>query len=82
MGIPTDTARASKQHLGRAWSSAFWSHDTKPDGIIYKSRMNNDTNIAIYDRALTKLTAIRTSRLVDLRSDLASIIKDFNLAII
>lgn len=82
MGIPTDVARASSQDLGRAWSRAFWSHDAKPDGIIYNSRLNGETNIALYDRALTKVSATATPRLVDCRAELAIIINDFDLAIV
>jgi len=82
MGVPTDVARARSQKLGRLWSRAFWSHDAKPDGIIYDSRLNGGTNIAVYDRALAKLSVIATSRLVDCRSELARIIVDFDLAIV
>jgi hypothetical protein len=82
MGIPTDAARASPQDLGRAWSRAFWSHEAKPDGIIYDSRLNGETNIAVYDRALAKIRAIATPRLVDCRAELAAIINDFDLAIV
>jgi RES domain len=82
MGIPTDVARASTQDLARAWSRAFWSHNAKPDGIVYDSRLNGETNIAVYDRALAKLTAIAMPRLVECRSDLTSIINDFDLAIL
>jgi hypothetical protein len=82
MGIPTDVSRARSQNHGRAWSRAFWAHDAKPDGAIYNSRLNGETNIAIYDRALAKLTAVATPRLVECRYDLASIIIDFDLSII
>lgn len=82
MGIPTDVARASSQELGRLWSRAFWSHDAKPDGIIYDSRLNGETNIAVYDRALAKLSAITTPQLVECRAELANIIIDFDLAIV
>jgi hypothetical protein len=54
MGVPTDVARASSQTLGRRWSRAFWAHDAKPDGIMYEPRLNGETNIALFDRALTK----------------------------
>jgi hypothetical protein len=82
MGIPTDVARASSQELGRRWSRAFWSHNAKPDGIIYDSRLNGETNIAVYDRALAKITSKATPRLIDCRSELAKIIIDFDLAIV
>lgn len=82
MGIPTDVARASSQDLGRIWSRAFWTHDAKPDGIIYDSRLNSETNVALYDRALAKVSATTTPRLVDCRAELAAIINEFDLAIV
>ncbi|SEE70490.1 RES domain-containing protein [Rhizobiales bacterium GAS191] len=82
MGVPTDVARASSQTLGRGWSRAFWAHDANPDGIVYESRLNGETNIALFDRALTKLVAAAMPRLVESRTELAAIITDFNLDIV
>ena len=82
MGVPTDVARARSQELGRLWSRAFWSHDEKPEGIVYDSRLNGETNIAIYDRALAKFSALATPKLVANRSELARIIVDFDLAVV
>jgi RES domain len=81
MRIPTDVAGARSQNSSRAWSAAFWSHNEVPDGI-YHSRLNGETNIAVYDRALTKLHVAATPRLVECRSDLANIIKDFDLSLV
>jgi hypothetical protein len=82
MGVPTDVARARSQQLGRLWSRAFWSHDTKPDGIIYDSRLNGETNIALYDRALANLSVIATPKLIECRLELARIIIELDLAIV
>lgn len=82
MGLPTDAVRSSSQVLGRVWSRAIWSHDARPDGIAYESRLNGETNIAVFDRALAKVSAIATPRLVDCRSELAGVITDFDLAIV
>jgi len=57
MGVPSDVARGSKQSLARKWSVAFHDHPAQPDGIIYPSRLNGETNLAIYDRAIGKLSA-------------------------
>ena len=46
------------------------------------SRLNGETNIAVYDRALAKITSKATPRLIDCRSELAKIIVDFDLAIV
>ena len=82
MGVPTDVARARSQELGRLWSRAFWSHETKPDGIIYDSRLNGETNIALYDRALANLSVIATPKLIECRLELARIIIELDLAIV
>jgi hypothetical protein len=82
MGIPTDVARASAQDLARIWSRALWAHDTTPDGLMYDSRLNGETNVVVFDRALPKLAAVATPRLIDCRSDLAAIITDLDLAIV
>jgi len=82
MGVPTDVPRARSQKLGRLWSRAFWSHTSRPDGVIYESRLNGEMNIALFDRALTKMRPLATEALVDRRSDLAAIIADFDLTIV
>jgi len=82
MGIPTDAARSSTHDLGQTWSRAIWTHDDKPDGIAYDSRLNGESNIAVFDRALFKFRLVRTPRLVDCRTDLAAILNDFDLVIV
>jgi hypothetical protein len=57
MGIPTDVARGRNQALARKWSVAIHEHPAAVDGIVYPSRLNNETNLAIYDRAVAKLAA-------------------------
>ncbi len=64
MGVPTDVHRASSQTLARQWSVAFHEHPSAPDGIIYPSRLNGQTNLAIYDRGVPKLRAIRIVKLI------------------
>ena len=63
MGVPTDVAKASKQTLSRLWSLAIHDHPDTPDGIIYPSRLNGTTNIAVYGRAVGKLGVARVVRL-------------------
>lgn len=82
MGIPSDALRASSHGLGQAWSAALWSHDELPDGLIYSSRLNEDTNVVVYDCALPKLKATATPRLLECRSELASVLRDLAVALI
>jgi hypothetical protein len=79
MGVPTDVAKASSQTLARAWSVAFHEHPGKPDGIIYPSRLSGHTNLAVFDRAIAKLQAVRTMKLIA-APGLASVLNDLKVS--
>ena len=64
MGIPSDVVGSSRQALARAWSVAFYEHPEVPDGIVYPSRLNEDTILAVYDRAIANLSVHRTHNLM------------------
>jgi hypothetical protein len=81
MGIPTDVVRASSQTLSRAWSAAIYEHPAAPDGIIYPSRLNGETNLAIYDRGISKLRATTVAPLLG-AAGLARVLDDFHVALI
>lgn len=81
MGLPTDVVRAQRQNLARRWSLAFHEHPSEPDGIIYPSRLNEATNLAIYDRAVPKLQAKRVTALLGARG-LAQVLDDFRVGLV
>ncbi|SIT56163.1 RES domain protein [Mesorhizobium prunaredense] len=81
MGVPTDVAKAANQTLARAWSVAFHNHTEAPDGIIYPSRLNGHTNLAVFDRAIVKLRAIRVMQLVG-APGLATVLNDLQVSIV
>ena len=81
MGVPTDVAKGSKQSLARRWSVAFHEHIRKVDGIIYPSRLNGHTNLAVFDRAIGKLKVAGTTTLIR-ASGLAGVLNDLNIAIV
>ncbi|KOF17157.1 hypothetical protein AC244_18270 [Ensifer adhaerens] len=81
MGVPTDVAKSSRQSLARAWSLAIHEHGSKPDGIIYPSRLNGHTNLAIFDRAVSKLAAVRLVQLIGARG-LATVINDLRVSLV
>ncbi len=64
MGIPSGVARGAGQSLARLWSVAFHDHPAHPDGIIYPSRLNGETNLAVYGRAVAKLVAVSSGPLL------------------
>jgi hypothetical protein len=82
MRIPSDVVGARDQTLAQLWSEAFHRHPDAIDGVIYPSRLNEERNIAIYERSLGKLAVKGTSRLVALREELAAIIDKFEIGII
>ena len=80
MGIPSDVARGSKQSLARRWSLAIHEHPFQPDGIIYPSRLNGETNLAVYDRAIMKLSAVAHNELLS-EIGLAKVLRDLKVGL-
>ncbi|MER8445044.1 RES family NAD+ phosphorylase [Mesorhizobium sp. M1066] len=81
MGVPTDVVRAQRQNLARRWSLGFHEHPSEPDGIIYPSRLNGATNLAIYDRAIPKLQPKRVMTLLG-APRLAQVLEDFRVGLV
>lgn len=81
MGVPTDVARSSRQSLARTWALAFHGHPSLPDGIIYPSRLNGHTNIAVFGRAVSKLAPARVVPLIG-APGLAAVINDLRVSLV
>jgi hypothetical protein len=81
MGVPTDVAKSSRQSLARSWALAFHEHQSLPDGIIYPSRLNGHTNIAIFGRAVSKLAPARVMPLIG-APGLAAVINDLRVSLV
>ncbi|QIB41434.1 RES family NAD+ phosphorylase (plasmid) [Rhizobium oryzihabitans] len=81
MGVPTDVAKSSRQSLAREWAVAFHDHADRIDGIIYPSRLNGHTNLAVFDRSVGKLKTVGATRLIR-APGLASVLNDLNVAIV
>jgi hypothetical protein len=81
MVVPNDVARASNQSLAMQWSAAFHDHPAKPDGIIYPSRLDGSANIAVYDRAVSKLRPVRVVPLLN-APGLADVLDDLRIGIV
>lgn len=81
MGVPSDVPRGSKQTLARKWSGAFCAHPDEVDGIIYPSRLNGETNLAVYDRAVRKL-AVQRIHVLRGAPGLAQVLDDLAVALI
>lgn len=82
MGIPSDVPHAADWRLGQVWSAALHAHDLRPDGLIYLSRFTGEPNLAVFERALSKLSTTRVGALLDRRAELAGAIRRFGLRIV
>ena len=81
LGLPTDTLRAASHRLGQRASLALYQHPDRPDGIWYPSRLNGEGNLAIYDRAVSKLsTGVR--RLLRSCPELASVLDRYRVTLV
>ncbi|MAS15286.1 MAG: hypothetical protein CMH69_18520 [Nitratireductor sp.] len=80
MGVPSDVAKSSRQGLARIWSLAFYEHGSAPDGVIYPSRLNGHANLAVYDRAITKLTPYRVVPLLG-APGLAAVLRELRVGL-
>lgn len=64
-GIPSAVAKAPDYGLSQAWSLAFWKHPSAPEGVLYRSRLDDDyLCVALYDRAAAKIRAADTTPLI------------------
>jgi hypothetical protein len=81
MGVPTDVAKSSRQRLARSWALAFHEHQSLPDGIIYPSRLNGHTNVAVFERAVSKLAPARVMPLIG-APGLAAVINDLRVSLV
>lgn len=80
MGIPSDVVRGRSQPLARRWSLAMHEHPDRIDGLLYPSRLNTEINLAIFDRAVAKLSPTNTQQL-DRTPGIGRLLDDFQVAL-
>jgi hypothetical protein len=81
LGVPTDAVGASPNRLGQRASLAVYQRADRLDGILYPSRLNGDENLAIYDRAMPKISA-GPRRKLGRCPELAPIVTAYRVALI
>jgi hypothetical protein len=81
LGVPTNAVRASSHRLGQRASLAVYQRAGRLDGIWYPSRLNGDENLAVYDRAVPKLSA-GPRRKLGTCPELAPILKAYRVALV
>jgi hypothetical protein len=78
MRIPTDAVRGQDHRLSMTYSLAFYQHPEKPDGLLYRSRINERINIALYDRAIQRLRCDASIALLQ-HAGLADLLDQYHL---
>jgi hypothetical protein len=81
IGMPSDVLGRSVQAAARYWSFTFYIHPAAPDGIMYPSRLNGETILAIYDRAVSKLAVIGTCALIN-ATGLPAVLNDLGVSLV
>ncbi|WP_372426266.1 RES family NAD+ phosphorylase [Salinarimonas chemoclinalis] len=81
MGVPSDVVRGSDQLPARDWALALHEHPSRPDGIAYPSRLNAQTNVAVFERAIHKLEVSSVTPLLDDR-EIADMLDVFEIALV
>jgi hypothetical protein len=67
IGAPTDAARARHFAAGQALARSIYAEHPDVSGIIYPSRLTGEDCIAVFDRAIQKLTVLDACALKDHR---------------
>jgi hypothetical protein len=60
---------------------AFHQHPSAPNGIVYPSRLNGQTNLAVYDRATPKLRVANAGPLIA-APDLPTVLDELMVALV
>ena len=64
LGLDAAIIATRKYKITGVWSSAFHAHPSRPDGILYSSRLNPGLRcIALFERAAAKIDLVRDERL-------------------
>ena len=80
--IPTNVTGASDHALSRAWAGAIHDHPAAPAGILYPSRLNGQTNLALFDRAIGALRIEQVDPLLTLGDELAAVLDRYKVAVV
>lgn len=80
IGATAEVAHARDYPLARRWSHALWSHPKAPDGILYRSRHDDDeVCLALFDRAGEVLSEAGPPRPLLYHSELPILLRRYRL---
>lgn len=65
IGVPTDAVRARHFGAGQALGRSIYQKHPDVDGVLYASRLTGEDCVALFDRAVHKLTVLDACALKD-----------------
>lgn len=81
LAVPAGTVHATYR-VTQAWARAFWSHPDAADGMLYRSRFDDDCRcVALFDRASAALTIGPGRALTDLPHRLGPVLDRYQLGL-
>lgn len=82
LGGTAEVSATRDYALSQAWSRALWLHPATIDGIIYRSRHDDDQRcLALFDRARDAVSVEQDAPLVQDRDTLARILDRYDLGL-
>jgi hypothetical protein len=81
LGVTANAVRGKTHGPGRRFSEALYALAPRVDGILYPSRLTNDVCIAVYDRAVHKLSAVAVYPVI-LQRDFIPALMTLNVAVV
>lgn len=81
LGAPTDVTGARNHAAGRALGRAIYREHSDIDGFVFESRLTGADAYVVFDRAIGKLDAGPTIRLVA-HEELSRVLERYNLSLI
>jgi hypothetical protein len=82
VGATADVAHG-RYRFSRAWGAALWAHPVQPDGIVWRSRLDDDQFcVALFDRCREALTVQASEPLLADRPRFDALIERYRMAVI
>ena len=81
IGAPTAITHDTNHAAGRAFSAEIYLGLPEADGLLYESRFTGQACIAVYDRAIGKLEAIKTAPL-GRHADFVAALTDYEITLV
>jgi hypothetical protein len=82
LGATADAAHG-RYRIARRWGRALWAHPEMPDGIVWRSRLDDDhLPVALFDRCAADLTTRTTEPLLADARRLEELVERYRMAVI